>query len=95
MNSIPTRCRAVFDLSALTALLVSITPRPGQSQGRAARVFFVTFEMFCKVNNAVGQNSHLDFGRTRVARLSGILINQFLFFLSCNRHMSTPINIIN
>src|SRR3546814_876940 len=52
----------------------------------AVVILVMTFEMLGQVRDALGQDRHLHLGRTRIAILAGMFLDEFLLALSGNRH---------
>ena len=69
------------NLLQITQQVSSVTDHLGQA-ATAVVVVVVVLEVLGEVVDAVGQNSDLHFGRTCVALVDGILLNDCLFFLS-------------
>ena len=53
-------------------------------------VVLVLLEMLGKVVDSLGENSDLDFGRTCVALVESVLLDNGFFF--CFQHVKTPLN---
>jgi hypothetical protein len=48
--------------------------------------FGVRLKVLGEILNAFREDRDLDFGRTRIAALAGIVRDDFLFALGCHRH---------
>src|SRR3546814_1728512 len=57
-----------------------------QKATTAVVILVMTFEMLGQVRDALGQDRHLHLGRTRIAILAGMFLDEFLLALSGNRH---------